>query len=442
MKYKITFLLLIVLLSCFPFEKTDAQIFSLSRSVQNIKFSRWAFGQIGHKQHPEELSGSVGMTWIDGEPYYLINLTPEFAFGKFGVGLDVNFRINKEGKIRNGEFSKMRFIRYLRWGQKGDDIYARVGILDYTRLGHGFIMYLYRNSPSYDDRRNGLEFDMNFGNYGFESVYGDFAQAGVFGIRGYTKPLKLTSASEIPILGEMEVGATIATDFRDDAVVDSNFNGQGSLGIFGLDVGFPILNSSSVKTTFYFDYAEILSYGKGAAIGIESEFHGLGIFDIFAKIERRFPGDKFLPNYFDSFYEIDRFERIHRLDTLHSPGPGIFGDMIIGILGTLQIRGAYQQFDDIPKSGFLHFETSSGAIIPVVIVDAGYDKKFVENFEDIFNLDERSLLYASFGYKPYPFMTVALVYTWTFARDKNGMYQPQKRVESRITFSYPINRGS
>jgi hypothetical protein len=442
MKHNITFIILLLSLSFLSHEKTFAQRFSLSHTVQTIHFSRWAFGQTGHKQNPEEIAGSVGMTWIDGEPYYLINLTPEFAFGKFGVGLDVNFRINKEGKLRKGEFSNLRFIRYLRWGYKGEDIYARIGILDDARLGHGFIMYLYRNSPSYDDRRNGLEFDMNFGNYGFETMYGDFARAGVFGIRSYTKPWKLTSAGDIPILGDMEVGATIATDFRNDAVVDTNFKEQGSIGIFGFDIGFPLVNSSSVKTTFYLDYARILSYGNGAAIGIESEFHGLGIFDIFAKVERRFQGDKFLPNYFDTFYEIDRFERVHRLDTMRSPGPGIFGDLILGILGTLQIRGAYQQFDDIPKSGFLHFETSSGTIIPVVIVDAGYDKKYVENFNDIFFLDERSLLYSSIGYKPYPYMTVALVYTWTFAKDKNGIYQPQERVESRITFSYPLPRGS
>ena len=42
-----------------------------------------------------------------------------------------------------------------------------------------FIMYFYNNSPSYDDRRLGTEFDLNFGKYGLETVYGDFARLGV-----------------------------------------------------------------------------------------------------------------------------------------------------------------------------------------------------------------------------------------------------------------------
>ncbi len=415
----------------------------------NIQYSKYVFGQVGHQIIQNQLEGSFGMTWIDGEPYYLVNFTPELGFSKFGVGLDISLRINRKGKIRAEDFNESydyaRMIRYVRYGEKGDDFYARLGLLDYARLGHGLILYLYKNSPSYDDRRIGAEFDWKLGSYGFETVYGDFARAGVFGIRTFTKPLKLTSLSDVPVISDMEAGATIAGDMRYNAMGESidsagKKNGKGQLAIMGFDLGFPLLRIPSVSSTFYVDYAKIFSFGSGASIGIDFDVHGGSIVDVLTKIERRYIGDKFLANYFDAFYEIDRLDKIKFLDSLISPGPGLFGDMTINILSTLLVHGTYQHLDEQPRSGLMHFATSSGDIIPIGVVEAGYDKKFIKDFQDVFTLDERSLLYSSIGYKPYPYMTVAMVYIWTFEKDKKGIYQPQRRVETQVSFSYPLGK--
>ncbi|MBS4029325.1 MAG: hypothetical protein KGZ58_11910 [Ignavibacteriales bacterium] len=398
---------------------------------------------MGNKISPNELGGSVGLTWVDGEVFYLVNFSPELTFGNFGAGLDVNFRINKEGKLQKGDYDNLRFIRYLRWGHKGDDVYARLGVLDYARLGHGFILYNYKNSPSYEDRRNGVELDWNFGSYGFESVYGDFARAGVIGVRVFRKPFKMNALEDFPILGDAEVGFTIASDVREDAkgrTVDSTgkVHEKGTVGIYGLDVGFPLIRKPGIQSTFYIDFAKILSYGSGAAIGLLTDVPDLGIFDLSSRIERRFPGKKFIANYFDTFYEIDRLTKIKYLETLTNPSPGIFADLTVGLFNTLYVVGTYQQLDDIDESGILHVGTSTGTLIPVIDAEAGYDKKFIKNFEDLRTLDERSLMYVSAGYKPYPFMKVALIYTWTFKKNTKGIYEAQERVEQRVTFSYPL----
>jgi hypothetical protein len=98
----------------------------------------------------------LGATIINGETYYLINIAPEVAFGQLGIGLDLNLRFNTQGKLRMGDFAKfedyLRIIRYVRWAQKEDPFYVRVGQLDYSYLGHGSIIYNYRNSASYDMR--------------------------------------------------------------------------------------------------------------------------------------------------------------------------------------------------------------------------------------------------------------------------------------------------
>jgi hypothetical protein len=373
------------------------------------------------KGSPSSMTAGMGITWIDNKPYYLISLAPELSFGKFGVGLDLNLRFSSQDqKLRKEDFDEtydyIRIIRYLRWGQKGDEIYARLGALDYSRIGHGFIMYLYKNSPSFEDRRTGVEFDLNFGKYGFETVYSDFARAGVFGLRGYVRPLQYTSISSVPVLGAMEVGATWAGDFRansKDIKVDTaggiaRTRNDGTINIIGVDIGFPLVRLPMVSSTFYVDFAKILSFGSGVALGLETNFFGLGIFDIYTKIERRYTGDQFMANYFDAMYEIDRYQlaglslssKARTLSNLASPGPGYFGDLTVGILGTLQVRGMYQKLDRDSKSGMLHLGTTTGTLIPMIVIDAGYDKKYIQNNKDIFNLDDRSFLYASIGYKP------------------------------------------
>lgn len=415
------------------------------------------------KTDPNEITGGLGLTWINGEAYYLISVAPELAFGNFGFGLDLQLHISStDHKIRKEDFDQTydyaRIIRYLRWGHKGDQVYARIGVLDYAQLGHGFIMYLYNNSPSFDDRRLGSEFDLNFGKYGLETVYGDFGRQGVLGLRAYTRPMQFTNLASVPVLGGMEIGATWAGDMRADSK-DTSFsrlNGiptpanSGTMNVIGADIGFPLLRIPTVNSTLYYDYAKIVSFGSGEAIGLQTNFTGLGIFNLYTKFERRFTGDKFIANYFDTFYELDRYElsgttfssKAQLLNSIKNPGPGYFGDLTIAVLGKLQIRGTYSKLDKNDTSGVLHVGTSTGSLIPVVIVDAGYDKKYIQNGKDLFTLDQRSLLYASLGYKPYPFMIVSTLYSWTFVpvTDANGNthYVAQKRIQPQISIVFPL----
>ena len=427
-------------------------------------FAQKSLATMTGRQDPSSITGGLGLTWINGQEYYLINFAPDLAFGNFGVGLDLNLLIgSSDHKIRKVGFDStaydyIRMIRYLRWGHKGDDVYARVGVLDYSQLGHGFIMYLYNNSPSYDSRRLGSEFDLSFGKYGLETVYGDFGRLGVVGLRAHVNPLKFTTLGSIPVIGGLEFGATWAGDLRRDSK-DTGYtivNGvpttsdDGAINIIGADIGFPLVRVPTVSSTLYFDYAKILSFGSGEAIGLQTDFSGMGLLNIFTKFERRFTGEKFIADYFDTFYELDRYNlagtvfssKAQMLDNVTTAEPGYFGDLTIAILGKLQIRGMYTKLDKIDTSGTLHIGTSTGNMLPIFIVDAGYDKKYIKNNKDVFTLDERSLLYASIGYKPYPFMIVSMLYTWTFVpvvdASGNTSFATQKRVEPKVSIVFPL----
>ncbi len=416
------------------------------------------------------VAGGFGLTWIDGQPCYAVHLRPEVGFSNFGVGLDLNLEFTSEGKLRKENFNEfsdyLSIIRYVRYGYKRDDVYVRLGALDYATLGHGSIMYMYNNSPTYDVRKIGLEFDLDFDAFGFESVYGNFGETGVAGLRGYVRPLKF-GGSEIPIISNLEVGATFATDFNKYATVlngsydhtNNKFNitkDHGAIKIMGFDIGLPIGLSSFVTLTPYFDFAKIVDFGSGTAAGLMFDLNGLGLVDVRAKLERRFNGDNYLPSYFNSLYEIQRFAldtstgtfsgKAAGLNALGSVGNGFYGELLVRVLNTFDIIGSYQRLDDYPTSGILHLMADVSPKDGSYVARAGYDKVNIQDEKDLFTLDDRSYLYTEVGYKPYPYLLVSLVYQWTFApvRDADDRvieFKPQKKIEPRVSFIYPFDFG-
>jgi hypothetical protein len=413
--------------------------------------------------------GGLGMTWIDDQPHYTFRMFPEFAFANFGVGLDLNLEFDADGKLRNENFNEvsdyLSIIRYARYGYKNDPFYARLGALDYATLGHGSIMYLYNNSPSYDTRKIGLEFDIDFTTFGFESVYGSFGESSVVGLRGFVRPLLMTSLANVPVIGSLELGASYVTDFNKYAGITSgsidlqtgNFdatNDEGSLSIVGFDIGLPVIRSGVFGFDLYFDFAQIVDYGHGTAIGGIISLNGLGLVDVRAKMERRFNGDNYIPSYFNSFYELERFQfdksnnlvtsKIQTLKHIGNIGDGYYGELLVRVLGTFDIVGSYQRLDDHPESGIFHATSEIAPEGIPYVLRAGYDKINIKDEKDLFTLDDRSYLFAELGYKPWPYILVSMVYNWTFTpiRDANDDivdYKPQKKIEPRISFVYPFD---
>ncbi len=438
-----------------------------------LSFSNLLFGQFYPDLKPREgfLGGGMGVTWIDNKPYYSFHLFPEIAFANMGVGLDLKLEMDPSGKLRSENFNEftdyLSIIRYFRYGYKNDPLYFRAGALDYATLGHGSLMYQYNNSPSYDTRKIGLEFDIDFNTFGFETVYGNFLQAGVFGFRGYLRPLQLSSARDIPILGNLELGVSVVSDFNENAgIIAANYDrtsenltiqqDDGAITAIGFDVGLPVIRTDLVDLDLYLDYAKFLDFGSGVSTGFILGFNGLGLVDIKARFERRFNNDNYIPSYFNALYEIDRFSidptsgdvltKAQILKNTTSIGDGYYGGLLISIVNTFKIYGSYERLDDFPTSGVLHLSTDvSPAGFPFVL-RGGYDKVNLKNEGEIFKLDDRSYLFAEFGYKPLPYIIVSMVYNWTFTPVRDGndeilRYEPQEKVEPRISFVYPINFG-
>jgi len=389
----------------------------------------------------------IGGTFIDGAAYYLVNISPEVAFGQLGIGLDLNLRFNTQGQLRPGDYTKfedyLRIIRYVRWAQKGDPMYVRVGQLDYSMLGHGSIIYNYRNGASYDMRRTGIELDMNFEKYGFESMYSDLTGRGLFGLRGYAKPLKFTSLAKVPVINNFEVGATYARDLNEYANY-TRYDSSSSLSIYGFDFGLPIISYSNLKSTIYYDFGQIAHYGHGSTIGINLNFSGLGILNVRGKYEYRMNGANYIPAYFNALYEHDRFNSVTRLskaDTLWQVGAnqGYFGELIISIFNTFYIITGYQAPSGVENQGILHAELQLPNVAGIVIRGA-FDKTRIGR---VFMLDDNSILSGEIGYKPLKYLLVSMLYQRTFSNRNpdgsvraDGSFVKQDRVEPKASFVY------
>lgn len=412
-----------------------------------------SFGQMRTPSSTKQSSGSVpigfGATFVNGQTFYLVNIAPEVAFGKLGIGLDINLRFTQEGKFHSVEYKKfgdfLRMIRYVRWAQKGDPFYVRFGQLDYSVLGHGLIMYNYRNTASYDLRKTGIELDVDFEKFGFESMYSDFAGRGILGLRGYVRPMKYTSIASMPVIGGLETGLTFASDMNADADRQwspTSTKEGGSMSIVGFDLGLPIISATVIRSTLYFDYAKIMGYGSGAAAGIDFRFNGMGAIALAMKYERRFIGDQFIPSYFDALYEKERFVRFDTTQFASKAmalqnarkSEGYYGEIMLSVLNTINIIGGYQAPVGVKNAGTLHLELETGNVIPSIVVGAGYDKK---NVGRVFVNDENSLMYAQVGYKPMPYLLVstAYIWTWTARADGNG-YESQRRIEPKVSLVF------
>jgi hypothetical protein len=403
---------------------------------------------VAAKKTGGSISAGFGATFIDGETFYLINFILEIAFGHLGVGLDLNLRFNTKGRLRAGDYDKfedyLRIIRYIRWAQKGEPFYTRVGQLDYSLLGHGSIIYNYRNSASYDMRKTGIELDLNFEKFGFESMYSDIADRGLLGMRGYVKLLKLTSFEKVPVINNFEVGATYARDLSEVADITSADSSGRGLTIIGFDLGLPILSYTVLKSALYFDYAQIVHYGHGTSVGVNMNFSGLGLVDLRGKYELRFNGVHYLPAYFDALYEHDRFDPVRRLsksDMLDTVGAnrGYYGELIISILNSFNIIAGYQAPFDIKNEGLLHAELQLPEVFGIVVHGA-FDKTKIGR---VFILDNYSILSAEIGYKPVKYLLVSTLYQQTYSNRnpdgslrQDGSFIKQIRVEPKVSLVF------
>ncbi len=395
---------------------------------------------------PEQSSliGGLGMTWIEGQPYTTFTVAPEFAFGKFGLGLYVQLLFDNENgfQLRKDEYrggvGLLRAVRYVRYGRKYDPVYLRLGSIESYTMGSGFLMWNYNNASNYDKRKVGIVADLDFGKVGIESIYSSLAHLELVGGNVYLRPFRFMNPVP-PLLGRVRVHATYLHDDRllGGALLDSTK----TLDVLGFGADFQWLDLPVLKSAVYWDYGKILDFGSGNAVGINVIFPDLiGVFGVGARFEKRYLGAGFIPNLFGPLYELNRNLGIAAMLQSTSKSEGYFGELSGHVIKKIRLIGSFQKLNGVSHSGILHLEASAPRLIPQFRLRAYYDKTNIETFKDARTLDFNSVATVEVGYQLNRFLMLTTIYRWYWVQQTNAagfiVYKPVERVEPRISFHY------
>ena len=390
----------------------------------------------------QESGGSLrfgpGVTTIGDTTFISFTIEPELAFGKLGVGLRIPLLFNTDtNQIRKVDWDSSRdyarLIRYLRWGVKRDRLYARIGELTNTQLGHGFVVYYYNNNVDLDYPKRGLQFDLDFGEFGFETLIGNLGRQELYGGRGYVRPLQILD-KPIPVIRNLTFGATWITD-RDSRLSEP-------LNVVGLDIEQPLLHNDLIDLYLYLDWSNIADcywqkYGHGFAYGVATDLRGImGLFQVGAKFEMRNLSEGFRAGLIDPLYDIKKDEYMTGLASQPATS-GWIGELVGTVIGRVSLRGRYYQVDESSAGDQFLMHVDATRLFPMISLQAFYTKQGIRTGSDIWKLNEDAMTVAEVGYRPYPFMSVLMRYTYSYVFDPVlGDYRTQERVEPRVEFGF------
>jgi len=327
----------------------------------------------------ENFGGAFGAVSVDGKTYYMLSILFELTFAKLGVGFDVRLLWDdngiKEDDWQNWQKSLQNTFKYVRYGLKGDEFYAKLGIIDSATLGHGFIMRRYSNvGIDLYNRKFGTELDVNLGEVGLETVTNDIMWERLIGARAYL--------NIIPNF--LKIGGTVVYDnnpAKDKFAIDPLTGTKVLLGEYeglmeyGADVGISIINTDLISVLLYADWAKIKDKGEGfSAPGIMGK---LFMFDY--QFEYRSLQSNFIANLFDYLYEERR--PISFPDSGEGRLKGIFGEIGWSPVEFIKILGALEKYEG--ANPYVRAEASyKGNFIPKISeVSVGYEQKDVKQLE-------------------------------------------------------------
>ncbi|MFH2006650.1 MAG: hypothetical protein ABI333_08705, partial [bacterium] len=271
------------------------------------------------------------------------------------VGLDVStgsapkteiHGFDNAGQIRGEDWDHwrdyFRILRYASWGRKEDNFHINVTQAGAGSIGHGTIMKRYLPQVDLDNVRIGAQFDAYANRLGgFEFYTNDITNWNMIGVLGFIKPL--APFFEDTVSQSLSIGVTFATDFyapktlaidtitsgikntrtgefftwdviRLDGACDETLPEAAKtarMHIWGIDTELKVVKTETTDIKLYVDYSSMIDAGHGFTGGAlfrlnfagEESVHALRI-----RAEARYFSGDYLPSYFDSFYEIDKWQ--------------------------------------------------------------------------------------------------------------------------------------
>ena len=387
-----------------------------------------------------------GLTFIGSDAYIQLQLQPDIPLGKIGIGLDLILLYNpyaeggepqilaEDGEMWDNPSTWLRLIRYVRYAHPYDPFHFRFGELDYLTIGHGSIMSGYSN---YDRRGLRLNLRNSENRYGIETMMNDIGNPTIFGGRAFLRPFQRPENNNL--LTRFELGATYLTDINPNLQEE----GEKPLSAVGLDVGFPIFETSTFRLDLYDDIALLNTLENsdsrteialteensvttdiawGNAVGL-----GFSFTQTLFKIEYRIFGEGYIPSVFDYTYHSAKslspepgMPQFLGLETNTEPRRGFFTQFIWHPLPQIHFLGTLEDYTNSePK---LYMGITESGFVPRFSVRAFYTKRDIGEgaetnfFGDLFDLDEKSAFSVEVRYEVFPPVVSIVTREYTFRR--------------------------
>jgi len=233
----------------------------------------------------------------------------------------------------------------------------------------------------------------------------------------------------------MRFGVTAVSDRDPDAAKAT----EDQVSVWAADVEFPLVYAMPARVFLYGDAATIRGHGRGAALGLSANpgrFAGISGFGV--RLERRFLGSHFLPEYIDAFYGVDRYDEETALgkETLLDLEPGSdgwYGELSGVILDAVEIVGGFSRAQGRSGSGVLHIDARSRPISQRWEISGGLNKTAIETLGDL-TRQERTLAEIRVGYRLNPWSLVYVRLRRTFEKQEEG-YRPVDVLIPRVLVS-------
>ncbi|MCK5152999.1 MAG: hypothetical protein KAQ93_01455 [Spirochaetales bacterium] len=396
--------------------------------------------------------------------YQMLSINPDFAFGNFGIGLDLTFHYRFDDGNGNFDFREedwttsndrtfldiyLPIFRYIRYGHKGDSVYGKIGSIEDGTLGNGFIMSNYSNTNFLPEQRMvGLAFDLdgklfNFPYIGIETFAGNLAKMDVFGTRIFVRPL---TSLAIPIIEDLQIGTTAAFDREPDALYDfteipedlSSVYSPDTVSIYGVDFKQPIISNSTISLAVFGDIAFQSGSGTtnaGGLLGIGGQMIGFINYGLNALVL----GDNFVPFYFDSVYDLYReakyevYDGSMNIDGYYGWLTSLGFTFLDGMFSfNTSVDGSFERRSDEPTT-FPHLRSVlvvGEGLLPGFFFDASYDKRYIEDWSDLIDADN-AVIGLNINYKTGP-AVITLGYDLRYVPE-DGSWDTTSKLSTSIS---------
>ncbi len=442
----------------------------LAQNAQSIKNSAGA----PLKDSLGNLGGDLNYENIGGDSFITLNLGLNIDLGQIGFGIQAPLRLLVAdsdpqsdpigGVIRREDWDEwtdfLKILRFFRYGRKGQLLFVQVGDLPGATIGHGTIVNRYYNNTDINHYKMGFQLDVNTDYGGIETLFNNGFISNLIGIRGFVRPWSFVDTESY--MNNLAVGLSVVTDWAAPYCIEGAdpqtgsrtgsclpdipsssvvpaFDEDGNLHtnstkaatVMGGDVEFRVLNTSIVSITPYIDFNGIVDGGWGLHAGVLGVVHIPVIsIDLNARAEYRYFAGDYIPAYFDSYYEIQKFSYpfkdelgvfgggeqsrpkrrvVEELGKIYDHGlNGYYAELNLDILGLVQLGASFDDYDG-PYNSNLRMYLSVPAL-EVVQFGAYYYRHNFEGASDAFDLDDKSLFLVEGRYKFLGFLYVVLQY--------------------------------